>query len=72
MTLQAAPVVGGATYGGRVSHQFSEHDPSGQSIRAAEGLTTYDSSGWRRWLVPLGVIAVVVAALSIVVVAVTR
>ncbi len=55
-----------------MSHQFSENDPSGQSIRAAEGLTSYDGSGWRRWLVPVGVLAVVVAALAIVGVAVTR
>ncbi|MFN8159390.1 MAG: hypothetical protein U0R68_18400 [Candidatus Nanopelagicales bacterium] len=52
--------------------QFSDHDPSGQSIRAAEGVTRYDRRGWRRWLVPVGVLAVAVAALSLVAVAVTR
>ncbi len=55
-----------------MSQQFSEHDPNGQSIRAAAGVARYDRNGWRRWLVPLGIMAVVVAAFSLVAVAVTR
>ncbi|MFN8148150.1 MAG: hypothetical protein U0R76_11870 [Candidatus Nanopelagicales bacterium] len=55
-----------------MSQQFSEHDPNGQAVQAASGIGTYDRSGWRRWLVPLGIMAVVVAAFSLVAAAVTR
>jgi len=45
--------------------QFSDHDPNGQAIRAAGGLTHYDRRGWRRWLVPAVVLVVVVAAAAL-------
>ena len=45
--------------------QFSEHDPNGQAVRAAGGLTHYDRRGWRRWLVPAVVGVVVLAAIAL-------
>ena len=56
----------------KVVSQFSEHDPNGQSIRAARGIARYDRRGWRRWLVPsvLGVVGL--AAVSLLVVLLTR
>jgi hypothetical protein len=42
--------------------QFSDHDPNGQAIRAAGGLSHYDRRGWRRWLVPTVIVVVVIAA----------
>jgi hypothetical protein len=47
--------------------QFSDHDPNGQAIRAAAGLSHYDRRGWRRWFVPAVILVVVlaVAALAI-------
>lgn len=47
--------------------QFSDHDPSGQAVRAAAGLSHYDRRGWRRWLVPAVVAVVVLAAAALVV-----
>jgi hypothetical protein len=58
-------------YGGLVS-QFSDHDPNGQAIRAAGGLTHYDRRGWRRWLVPAVVIVVVVAAVALAIALLTN
>jgi hypothetical protein len=45
--------------------QFSDHDPNGQAIRAAGGLSHYDRRGWRRWLVPAVIVLVVIAAASL-------
>jgi len=45
--------------------QFSEHDPNGQAVRAARGLTHYDRRGWRRWLVPAVVGVVLIAAIAL-------
>jgi hypothetical protein len=46
-------------------NQFSEHDPNGQAVRAAGGLTHYDRRGWRRWLVPAVLAVVLVAAIGL-------
>lgn len=70
-TITDGAIVGSPSYGDRVS-QFSEYDPNGQSVRAAAGLTTYERRGWRRWLVPSGILLVAIAAFSLVGVAVTR
>jgi hypothetical protein len=51
-------------YGDLVS-EFSDHDPNGQAVRAAGGLTHYDRHGWRRWLVPAVFLVVVVAAVAL-------
>jgi hypothetical protein len=45
--------------------QFSDHDPNGQAVRAASGLSHYDRSGWRRWLVPAVLVVVVLAAAAL-------
>jgi len=58
-------------YGERVS-QFSDHDPNGQAVRAAGGLTHYDRQGWRRWLVPAVVLVVVVAAAAVAIALLVR
>ena len=47
--------------------QFSDHDPNGQAIRAAAGLSHYDRRGWRRWLVPAVVAVVALAAAAVVI-----
>jgi hypothetical protein len=45
--------------------QFSDHDPNGQAIRAASGLTHYDRTGWRRWLVPTALAVIVIAGVAL-------
>jgi hypothetical protein len=45
--------------------QFSDHDPNGQMIRAAAGLSHYDRRGWRRRLVPAAVVIVLLAAAAL-------
>jgi len=53
-------------YGDLVS-QFSDHDPNGQAIRAAGGLSHYDRQGWRRWLVPAVIALILVAAAAVMI-----
>jgi hypothetical protein len=45
--------------------QFSDHDPDGQVVRAAGGLSHYDRRGWRRWLVPAAIVVILVAAAAL-------
>ena len=45
--------------------QFSDHDPNGQAIRAAGGLSHYVRRGWRRWLVPAVIVVILVAAAAL-------
>lgn len=52
--------------------QFSDHDPNGQAVRAAGGLAHYDRRGWRRWLVPVVLVGVVLAAAALVLTLITR
>jgi len=47
--------------------QFSDHDPNGQAIRAAGGLSHYDRQGWRRWLVPAVIALILVAAAAVMI-----
>ena len=52
--------------------QFSEHDPSGQSIKAAAGIGRYERSGWRRWLVPAVAAVIAIAAVAVIVTVLTN
>jgi hypothetical protein len=52
--------------------QFSDHDPNGQAVHAAGGLTHYDRTGWRRWLVPTVLVVVAAAAAALVIALVAR
>jgi hypothetical protein len=47
--------------------QFSEHDPSGQTIKGAAGIGRYERSGWRRWLVPAVAAVIAIAAVAVIV-----
>jgi hypothetical protein len=51
---------------------FSEHDPSGQAIAAAGGVTHYDRSGWRRRLVPIVLAVVALAVVGLAMALLTR
>jgi len=51
-------------YGDLVS-QFSDHDPNGQAIRAAGGLSHYYRRGWRRSLVPAVVVVILAAGAAL-------
>ena len=50
---------------GEAMSQFSDHDPNGQAIGAAGGLSHYDRRGWRRWLVPAVIVVILVAAAAL-------
>ena len=60
------------THNVTVMSNFSEHDPSGQGIKAARGLTRYPKTGWRRWLVPSVLTVIGLCAVALVIILVTR